>query len=168
MRRMIKGMIRGELPRSTTAPKSATASKNTAEHRRIKSKLEQREAEPPIAPMALSIRQFCIAHDLSIDKFYLMNREGSGPETMRHGGRTLISVEAAAAWRREREIASKVRTRPEMSDSDIAAVIGVSAETVSRARKKFAALEQQRKRKQAAKEQRKREQAAEAGATSPA
>ncbi len=157
--------IKGELLRSTTAPKSAAAPKNTAEHRRIKSKLELREAEPPIAPMALSIRQFCISHDLSIDKFYAMNREGSGPETMRHGGRTLISVEAAAAWRREREIASKVRTHPEMSDSDIAAdMIGVSAETVSRARKKFAAVEQQRKRKQAAK----REQSSEAGATTTA
>jgi hypothetical protein len=58
---------------------------------------------PPIAPMAYSIRQFCQAHNISVDTYFRMQRAGFGPVTMKVGGRTLISVEAAAAWRRERE-----------------------------------------------------------------
>ena len=61
---------------------------------------------PPIAPMAYSIRQFCEAHNISVDTYFRMARVGNGPQTMRVGGRTLISVEAAEAWRREREQAS--------------------------------------------------------------
>ena len=58
---------------------------------------------PPIAPMAYSIKQFCAAHDISIDTYFRMQRAGLGPVTMKVGGRTLISVEAATDWRRARE-----------------------------------------------------------------
>ncbi|UWU94404.1 hypothetical protein [Bradyrhizobium sp. CB1015] len=58
---------------------------------------------PPIEPMAYSIKQFCEAHNISVDTYFRMQRAASGPVTMKVGGRTLISVEAAAAWRRERE-----------------------------------------------------------------
>jgi hypothetical protein len=58
---------------------------------------------PPIEPLAYSIRQFCEAHNISIDTYFRMQRAASGPVKMKVGGRTLISVEAAAAWRRERE-----------------------------------------------------------------
>ena len=63
---------------------------------------------PPIRgpPLAMSIREFCSQHSISEDMFYKMQREGWGPATMRVGSRTLISVEAAAAWRREREAAA--------------------------------------------------------------
>ena len=51
-----------------------------------------------------SIRQFCEAHNISVDTYFRLQRAGLGPVTMRVGGRTLISVEAAAAWRRDREL----------------------------------------------------------------
>src|SRR5262249_48711920 len=56
-----------------------------------------------IPPGAFSIRQFCKAHAISEDMFYKMKREKWGPTTMKVGSRTLISVEAAAAWRRRQE-----------------------------------------------------------------
>jgi hypothetical protein len=65
------------------------------------------QSERPIQPFALSIRQFCASHDISIDTFFRAQRAGLGPVTMKVGGRTLISVEAAAAWRRERELAAQ-------------------------------------------------------------
>lgn len=57
----------------------------------------------PIERMAYSIKQFCEAHDISVYTYFRMQRAGFGPMTMKVGGRTLISVEAAAVWRRERE-----------------------------------------------------------------
>jgi len=57
--------------------------------------------------LAMSIREFCRLHGISEDQFYKMKREGWGPTTMKVGSRTLISLEAAAAWRAEREAAAK-------------------------------------------------------------
>src|SRR5262245_29989036 len=51
----------------------------------------------PIEAMAYSIRQFCEAHNISVDTYFRMQRAGRGPVTMKVGGRTLISIEAAAA-----------------------------------------------------------------------
>lgn len=62
---------------------------------------------PPIQPLALSIRQFCEAHNISVDTYFRLARVGNGPQPMRVGGRTLISIEAAAAWRRDRELATQ-------------------------------------------------------------
>jgi hypothetical protein len=56
--------------------------------------------------LAMSIREFCRLHGISEDQFYKMKREGWGPTTMKVGSRTLVSHEAAAGWRREREIAA--------------------------------------------------------------
>jgi hypothetical protein len=53
--------------------------------------------------LAMSIHAFCVRHDISEDLFFKMQREGWGPAVMRVGARTLISVESAADWRRERE-----------------------------------------------------------------
>jgi hypothetical protein len=66
---------------------------------------------PPIQPMAYSIRTFCELHDISVDTYYRMQRRGEGPVTMKVGGRTLISQEAAAAWRRAREAAAQEAQR---------------------------------------------------------
>ena len=52
---------------------------------------------------AYTIRQFARAHGISEDMFYKMQRAGWGLKVMRVGSRTLISVEAAADWRRKRE-----------------------------------------------------------------
>jgi hypothetical protein len=54
-------------------------------------------------PGAYSISSFCQAHDLSEDMFFKMQRAGWGPVTMKVGARTLVSIESAATWRRQRE-----------------------------------------------------------------
>jgi len=60
-------------------------------------------AGEPIPLACYSIRQFCAAHDISEDMFFKIQRQGFAPKTMRVGARTLISIEAAAEWRHERE-----------------------------------------------------------------
>jgi hypothetical protein len=60
--------------------------------------------------MAYSIKQFCQAHNISVDTYFRIQRVGRGPATMKVGGRTLISVEAAAAWRRKREADTNAAT----------------------------------------------------------
>jgi hypothetical protein len=62
--------------------------------------------EPPPPTLALSIQQFCQAHSISEDFYYKLKRQGAGPREMRVGSRTLISIEAAAEWRRAREAAA--------------------------------------------------------------
>jgi len=69
----------------------------------------RRAAADDVSPVqAFSIQQFCQTHSISPSLFYKLQTLGRGPATMRIGGRTLISVEAAAKWRRkvEREAVS--------------------------------------------------------------
>ena len=66
---------------------------------------------PPIEPMAYSIGQFCEAHNISADTYFRAQRAGLGPLTMKVGARTLITVEAAAAWQRDRELATRAALR---------------------------------------------------------
>lgn len=64
---------------------------------------------------AYSVQEFCRAHRISRAMFYKMQYDGIGPRTMKVGTRTLISDEAAADWRREREAetaANAGRQRP--------------------------------------------------------
>ena len=58
------------------------------------------------APAALGVSDFCKMHGISRALFYLLLRDGGGPRVMRVRGRTLISAEAAADWRRQMEVAS--------------------------------------------------------------
>jgi hypothetical protein len=51
-----------------------------------------------------TIAEFCAAHDLSRAFFYLLRKAGRGPRIMNVGARRLISIEAAAAWRRQMEV----------------------------------------------------------------
>ena len=55
---------------------------------------------------AFSVDEFCKRHSISRSGFYLSVKNGTGPRTMKFGTRTLISREACAEWRRQREIAS--------------------------------------------------------------
>lgn len=48
---------------------------------------------------AFSVSEFCTAHGFSRALFYLLLKDGRAPAIMRVGRRTLISAEAAAAWR---------------------------------------------------------------------
>lgn len=52
---------------------------------------------------AYSIEQFCKRHGLSRATFYNLAKVGRAPRTMKVGSRTLVSVEAAAEWRRKME-----------------------------------------------------------------
>jgi hypothetical protein len=60
-------------------------------------------AEIPADALAFSVDQFCLLHSISRPYFYKLLKVGLGPRVMQVGGRKLISVEAAAAWRAERE-----------------------------------------------------------------
>ena len=64
---------------------------------------DQFVAVPPAPRLALSISEFCEAHGISEGFFYKLKKQGEGPREMKVGTRTLISLESAAEWRRERE-----------------------------------------------------------------
>jgi hypothetical protein len=53
---------------------------------------------------AYTISEFCEAHRISRSQFYVMQKAGDGPMLMRVGRQSRISVEAAASWRRTREL----------------------------------------------------------------
>jgi hypothetical protein len=54
---------------------------------------------------AFTVNEFCARHRISVQLFY-KNRQQM-PRTFNVGARVLISKEAAAAWRRERERATQ-------------------------------------------------------------
>jgi hypothetical protein len=56
---------------------------------------------------AYTIDEWCAAHRLSRRKYYDLVEQGISPRIMRIGTRVLVSVEAAAAWRAEREAAAQ-------------------------------------------------------------
>jgi hypothetical protein len=69
-----------------------------------------RQTEPndrPVPPLALSIDEFASSHGISKDTFFKLQRLGLGPQTMKVGARTLISIEAASRWRAQRELSTK-------------------------------------------------------------
>ena len=113
---MARGEVTGRKPCVTADPDDEASGPPTPNEivptRRAEPKSAKRAVMPPtrgppIQPLALSIRQFCEAHNISVDTYFRIQRVGLGPVTMKVGGRTLISVEAAAAWRRERELAAR-------------------------------------------------------------
>lgn len=56
--------------------------------------------------LSMTVPEFCVAHGISRAKFYLMLKHGTAPAIMKVGKRTLISTEAAEAWRRQMEKAA--------------------------------------------------------------
>jgi hypothetical protein len=54
-------------------------------------------------PAVYTIPGFCRAHDISVSMFHKLRTLGLAPEMMCVGARRLISVEAAARWRADRE-----------------------------------------------------------------
>lgn len=55
-----------------------------------------------------TVAEFCQAHGrISRATFYELLKSGKGPALMKVGRRTMISAEAAGAWRREIEAATK-------------------------------------------------------------
>jgi hypothetical protein len=55
---------------------------------------------------AYTVAEFCRSHRLSRSKLYQLWAAGIGPRVLRVGVKVLITAEAAAEWRRERERAS--------------------------------------------------------------
>ena len=74
--------------------------------RKIRPRQAAAKAERGLEPLAFSIAEFAELHGFSIDSYFRLARAGLGPRTMKIGTRTLISTEAAEAWRREREEAT--------------------------------------------------------------
>ena len=60
---------------------------------------------------AYSVQEFCARHRISPQLYYKLRRQGLMPVTFRLGTRVLISREAAAVWRREREQAARAAER---------------------------------------------------------
>jgi predicted DNA-binding transcriptional regulator AlpA len=61
---------------------------------------------------AMSLGEFCSRHGISRSSYYLLKKAGTAPRLTQVGDRVLLSKEAAADWRREREMAKlKVSTR---------------------------------------------------------
>jgi hypothetical protein len=61
---------------------------------------------PPVSPHAFTVLEFCTAHRISRARYYELKQEGLAPVEMIIGRRRLISFEAAARWRRDREAAA--------------------------------------------------------------
>jgi len=82
--------------------------------RRVKGKQKTHDRPqaraPPASPgaevRAYSIPEFCRVHGgMSQAFFHALVAKGRGPKLMKVGARTMISVEAAAEWRRAQEAA---------------------------------------------------------------
>jgi predicted DNA-binding transcriptional regulator AlpA len=56
-----------------------------------------------LQPRLLSIKEFCADHAISRSFFYKLIQQGLGPRVTKLGARTLVSAEAAAAWRARME-----------------------------------------------------------------
>lgn len=61
------------------------------------------QVTPSVPRGTYTVRQFCDAHHIGPTFFYDLVKTGRGPRLMKVGKRTLISVEAAADWRRAQE-----------------------------------------------------------------
>jgi hypothetical protein len=70
---------------------------------------------PTVELAAYTIKEFCAAHRIHHDTYYRLQRAGCGPEIMKVGGKTLISVEAAKAWR---EAAARETRRTRKADEE--------------------------------------------------
>ncbi|WBL65464.1 hypothetical protein [Thauera sp. WB-2] len=62
-------------------------------------------------PLALSVVQFCERHNITKPTFYELVKRGTAPRIMKVGRRTLISIEAAADWRRQMEQGAQLSRR---------------------------------------------------------
>ena len=50
------------------------------------------------------VASFCHSNGISISTYYALKRKGKGPREMQVNKRVLITPEAEAEWRREREV----------------------------------------------------------------
>jgi len=102
---MARAEVTGKKPRATANRATGGHSRGPPLDDAPKYKRKPKIADPNA--LAMSIYAFCVLHNISEDQFYKMQREGWGPDTMAVGSRTLISHEAAARWRVQREAEAK-------------------------------------------------------------
>ena len=81
-----------------------------ATHRNGRESLRGSTAQPRGPPAgesdAFSLSEFCQRHRISLPMYYKLAQQGLAPVTFRVGTRVLVSKEAAARWRAEREAMS--------------------------------------------------------------
>lgn len=58
-------------------------------------------AEPPPERGAYSVNEFCALHGIGRTMFYQMVKDGTAPKVVKVGRRSLITREAAEAWRKQ-------------------------------------------------------------------
>jgi predicted DNA-binding transcriptional regulator AlpA len=68
---------------------------------------KQQALKHALPKAAYSIAEFCQVYGISKGLYHKMKRAGEGPREIRIGSRVLISLEAAQAWNRARELESK-------------------------------------------------------------
>lgn len=56
---------------------------------------------------AYTIQGFCLAHGISLAMYYKLKAQGLGPDEMEMGRKRTVSVESAARFREQREIAAR-------------------------------------------------------------
>jgi hypothetical protein len=57
------------------------------------------ERGPPVPPAWYSVREFCLAHRLSISMYFKLKAQGRGPREIAVGSRRYVTFDDAAAWR---------------------------------------------------------------------
>jgi hypothetical protein len=62
--------------------------------------------------LVYSIPEFCTVHRISRSRLYLHWKEKTGPVFFHSGSKVLITREAAAAWRADREKAAVAESQP--------------------------------------------------------
>jgi hypothetical protein len=58
---------------------------------------------PPVPPAWYSVREFCLAHRLSISMYFKLKARGRGPRETAVGSRRYITFEDAAKWRAQQQ-----------------------------------------------------------------
>jgi hypothetical protein len=75
---------------------------------RLSGEAEAKHGPPASIPIAAySLPEFAEAHRFSLDFLFKLLRDGLGPDVMRINGRTIVGVEAASRWRKQREDATR-------------------------------------------------------------
>src|SRR5262245_19723406 len=82
-----------------------------AERERVMASRRKQKPEPiasaaPLEPDCYTIEEFCERHRISAPYYFKLKKQGLTPAEIRFGKKILITKEAAARWRQEREAAS--------------------------------------------------------------
>lgn len=96
----VQAIARGKLIKARTTRRIPTKRKKQRRRR------ARARALPPDDPDAFTIAEFCRRHMLSRPTYNRLRASGRGPREIKLDQKVLITKEAAADWRREREAAT--------------------------------------------------------------